>query len=542
MDWPPPPWRACSGRATGAAATTKAAATGTQRDAGSHQALTGIGRSAMVQHRYLLLWTTALTVVAAAAPASAAPWVKGFVVGAFEYAFHYGGRSDFSRIGEIEPGVDCPHGNTIFFSNDMQTKIAISRQKWRGQQQIDLIMRPPGFEQSREPATVRRRIMNRVIAYRGYSRGIETYVNPWAADDPGQPQVTGRIGDGFNLDGKIKDTDFVSPDGEKGVDNNLYRAWGCDAPWRGNGNATLDMRANDKMQEGLYTMVVRISGNKDPLNDPGATVEIGYSPDKIVRDARSGVAMDYSYRILKAAQYTKLKATIKNGVVETEQVPHLHMPRIAWFYDQTGDANFTNGRIRLKLAPGGLSGTGVIGGYRSWRDLYAEDTFAQDGGQQGIREHEDHVSLYYALRRNADGMLNAKTGKYDGISTAYRIRMTSAYVVDPDKPMDVPGLAREEERKEAFEAIKTNTVRGVETRVPQPVPPGTSEASFPSMEHYVLDLPSRDYFLKTLDRPHYPGEDSEGYPPWAPRYGTPAPVQQQKPQQQVRNAIEPGAN
>jgi hypothetical protein len=480
--------------------------------------------------------------VASAAPASAAPWVKGFVVGAYEYAFHYGGRSDFTRTGEIEPGVDCPHGNTIFFSNDTQAKIAISRQKWRGQQQIDLIMRPPGFEQSREPATVRRRIMNRVIAYRAYSRGIETYVNPWAADDPGQPQVTGRIGDGFDLDGKIKATDFVSPDGEKGIDNNLYRAWGCDAPWRGNGNATLDMRANDKMQEGLYTMVVRISGTKDPMNDPDATVEIGYSPDKIVRDARSGVAVDYSYRILKSAQYTKLKAKIVNGVVETEQVEHLHMPRIAWFYDQTGDANFTNGRIRLKLAPGGLSGTGVIGGYRSWRDLYAEDTFAQDGGQQGIREHEDHVSLYYALRRNADGMLNAKTGKYDGISTAYRIKMISAYVVDPDKPMDIPGLAREEERKEAFEAIKANTMRGVETRVPQPVPPGTSEASFPSMEHYVMDLPSKDYFLKTLDRPHYPGEDSEGYPPWAPRYGAPAPVQQQKPQQQVRNAIEADAN
>jgi hypothetical protein len=289
-------------------------------------------------------------------------------------------------------------------------------------------------------------------------------------------------------------------------------------------------------------MVVRISGNQDPLNDSDATVEIGYSPDKIVRDARSGVAMDYSYRILKSAQYTKLKAVIKNGVVETEQVEHLHMPRIAWFYDQTGDANLVHGRIRLNLAPGGLSGTGLIGGYRNWRDLYAEDTFAQDGGQQGIREHEDHVSLYYALRRNADGMFNAKTGKYDGISTAYRIKMTSAYVVDPDKPMGIPGLAREEERKEAFEAIKANTVRGTETRVPQPVPPGTSEASFPSMEHYIADLPSRDYFLKTLDRPHYAGEDSEGYPPWAPRYGAPAPIQQQKPQQQVRNTVETGAN
>ena len=51
-----------------------------------------------------------------------------------------------------------------------------------------------------------------------------------------------------------------------------------------------------------------------------------------------------------------------------------------------------------------------MGGYRNWRDLYAEDTFAQDGGQQGTREHEDAVSLYYALRRNADGMYNEKTG------------------------------------------------------------------------------------------------------------------------------------
>ena len=136
-------------------------------------------------------------------------------------------------------------------------------------------------------------------------------------------------------------------------------------------------------------------------------------------------------------------------------------------------------------------------------------------------------------------MYNARTGQYDGISTAYRIKLISAYVVDPDKPMDIPGLAREEERKEVFEAIKANTVRGTETRVPQAVPPGTSEASFPSMEHYIADLPSRDYFLRTLDRPHYPGEDSEGYPPWAPRYG--APVQQQKPQQQVRNAGLPAA-
>jgi hypothetical protein len=53
-------------------------------------------------------------------------------------------------------------------------------------------------------------------------------------------------------------------------------------------------------------MVVRLSGNKDPMNDDDAVLEIGYSPDKIVKDARNAVAIDYSYRILKSAQYNRM--------------------------------------------------------------------------------------------------------------------------------------------------------------------------------------------------------------------------------------------
>jgi hypothetical protein len=472
-----------------------------------------------------------------ALPATAAPWTRGFVVGTYEYAFRYGGRSDYSRGAEIEPGVDCPHGSSTHFANDTQTKTAVARQKWRSQQEIDSIAKPPGLDQVRAPVETRFWIWDRAVSYRGYRRGIETYINPFATDDPGEPEVTSRIGDGFNLDGKVGPNDFVSPDGEKGIDNALYRAWGCDAPWRGNNNATLDLRANDKMQDGLYTMVIRVSGNQNPMNDSDATVEIGYSPEKIVKDARGGLAADYSYRMLQSAQYTKLKAKIKDGVVETEQVEHLHTPRLAWFYDQTGDTNFTKGKIRLKLTSDGLGGTGLIGGYRNWRDLYAENTFAQDGGQQGIREHEDHVALYYALRRNADGMYNQQTDKNDGISTVYRITMASAFVVDPAQPMDIPKLVAEEDRKAAFEATKLAVIRGTDTRIPQLVPPGTSEFGIGITERNLKDLPSKDYFLATLYRQHYPGEDENGDPPWAffRRRAAPATPQPQKPQQQVRN-------
>ncbi|MBC8038183.1 MAG: hypothetical protein H7X89_13305, partial [Rhizobiales bacterium] len=292
---------------------------------------------------------------------------------------------------------------------------------------------------------------------------------------------------------------------------------------------------NDKMQDGLYTMVIRVSGNQDPMNDSDAIVEIGYSPDRIVKDARGGLAIDYSYRILQSAQYTKLKAKIKGGVVETEQVEHLHTPRIAWFYDQTGDTNFTKGKIRLTIASDGFSGTGLIGGFRNWHDLYAENTFAQDGGQQGIREHEDHVALYYALRRNADGMYNEKTGKYDGISSVYRIKMSSAFVVDPVTPMEIPKLVLDEPRKIAFEATRLAMMKGAQTRIPQLVPPGTSEAAVGIMEGLLEDLPSADYFLKTLYRQRYEGEDENGFPPWSDQYRRykPMKAQPKKPQQQV---------
>jgi hypothetical protein len=104
----------------------------------------------------------------------------------------------------------------------------------------------------------------------------------------------------------------------------------------------------------------------------------------------------------------------------------------------------------------------------------------------------------------------------------------------------------ENDRKAAFEAMKANTIKGAETRIPQLVPPGTSEFGAGITEGLVEDLPSGEYFLTTLYRQHYPNEDEQGTPPWLierkrSEGGTstkkkPQPAQQPaKPQQQVRN-------
>jgi hypothetical protein len=137
------------------------------------------------------------------------------------------------------------------------------------------------------------------------------------------------------------------------------------------------------------------------------------------------------------------------------------------------------------------------------------------GGQQGVREREDHVALYFALKRNADGMPDPKTGQNMGISTAYRINAASAFVVDPPKPMEIPILVGDVKRKQIFEAIRAATIKAIATRIPHDVPPGTGEAAYPGMERSVSELSSEDFFLKTLNRPHYPdgvGMDNRGNP------------------------------
>src|SRR6201995_2352490 len=413
----------------------------------------------MILRSFLLGSTIAAgMVVLALQPAAAAPWKRGFVVREYGFAFRYGGRAESA---ETDPAADCARGSSVHFADEAEMRRTLGKQPWRSKQEIDYIVKPPEIDKARLPTYVRFYVWGRAASYRGWRKGIETYVNPFAAPDPGQPEVTGRIGDGLNLDGKVKATDFVSPDGERGIDNALYRAWGCDAPFRNPASGTLDLRENTQMQEGLYTVVIRISGNQDPMNDDDATVEIGYSPDKIVRDARV------------------------NGVVQTEQVDELHVPRIGWFPDQMGDADFHKGKLRLRIAADGRSAAGVVGGYRNWLDLLSENTFAQTGAEQGIRDHEDAVSLYYALKRNADGMPDPKTGRNTAISMAYRIQAVPAHVVDPATPAQVRRPAEDEKRRKGFEMVKSAMLKAVSTRNVQDVPLGTGEGQFPAMERTI---------------------------------------------------------
>jgi len=418
-------------------------------------------------------WKTQLLIAAALAAtatgATAAPWVRGYVVNNYEPAFYYGGRG-----GTEEPGSDCPNGTIPIL--DYKTVLKTS---WRTNDEIAKLTLPVSAGGEGE------KVISPAMQHRGFRRDIDTYINPFTAPDAGMQQVTGKIAEGFDLDGNTATGGFVSPGGERGIDNAFYRAWGCIMSYRGTPyHAYLSERANDKMLDGLYTMVIRLSGNSDPMNDDNVTFEVAYSPDHVVKDPMGNMVRDVSFRIVKTEQYTKLKARIRNGVLETEQAD-VRLPAFSWGETNRGEVLFQKGRVRLVLnRDGGLSG--MVGGYRDWREVYARDTFnvPSGGATRETYYHQNQISMYYALKRNADAMPDPKTGRNTAISTTFRFIAIPAFVVEPPRPLTAdqpPYPGGEKAMTERIRFLHATATRVIEPEVRRAAPEAQTASTEPAM-------------------------------------------------------------
>jgi hypothetical protein len=79
------------------------------------------------------------------------------------------------------------------------------------------------------------------------------------------------------------------------------------------------------------------------------------------------------------------------------------------------------------------------------------------------------------MRRHADGMRNPETGRYDGVSSAYRMDLVPAFVVDPDKDMDHSVPDNERRRWDAYSDTSAAFIEATATLIPQDVPPNSGE-------------------------------------------------------------------
>src|ERR1043166_2584906 len=95
-----------------------------------------------------------IAVMAASYAHAAGPWVRGYVVAFYDPAFRYGGRADYSRGSEIEPGGDCLHGSTIHFAVPSHVAVSLSLVPWRSPKEVEALANPPASSLNRDRAGV----------------------------------------------------------------------------------------------------------------------------------------------------------------------------------------------------------------------------------------------------------------------------------------------------------------------------------------------------------------------------------------------------
>jgi hypothetical protein len=88
------------------------------------------------------LTASCIAVIAASCTQAAGPWVRGYVVAFYDPAFRYGGRADYSRGTEIEPGIDCLHGSTTHFAIPAQVANTLSLVPWRTPKEVEALANP----------------------------------------------------------------------------------------------------------------------------------------------------------------------------------------------------------------------------------------------------------------------------------------------------------------------------------------------------------------------------------------------------------------
>lgn len=253
-------------------------------------------------------------------------------------------------------------------------------------------------------------------------------------------EAQGNVSIGLNLDGKVGPKDYTSPEGEKGIDNQLYRVIGCVAQYRTMG--TINHFENEFMRSyDDARIVIELTGVEDLINDNDVTVTTYRGSDGLLQDATGeGFIPGGTERIDMrwGKEYmTQLKGKIVNGVLTTNPVDRIMLPWGVTF-GTSGYHVFRGFQFSLNLTP--ERAEGLMAGYVD------VEAFTHHLNTSWSTHHHSYGQLsspsqYKALNRLADGYPDPVTGKNTAISGAVSVKFVQVYVTHPENDAVMSGTA-----------------------------------------------------------------------------------------------------
>ncbi len=255
---------------------------------------------------------------------------------------------------------------------------------------------------------------------------------PGIVRDPGLITPSVKFARGLDLDnhsgkgrpaaGTCRHENFSALDGRAGIDNQLFRVFGCIKGHMGH-RGFHPQYANEQRRNGMLSVLVRIDGIDDFAQDDEVYVSILYSLDKMTKNADGKLILaDYTYRLTDNPEYSyyafRFRGRIEDGTVVTDRVEKM---QVNLALDSELTLHHAGMRLRF-MEDGSLKG--VLGGYQDWRKIL----MVNGSSTQEVNYGLSVPGIYNALRRYADGMKDPVTGQCNGISSAYDIEGVPAFL------------------------------------------------------------------------------------------------------------------
>ncbi len=256
--------------------------------------------------------------------------------------------------------------------------------------------------------------------------------NPTTASDGFAYHLgAGHIAQGLNLDGKIGPNDLTSPDGQKGIDNQLYRVLGCVESFRPGFNANDFFDDAEIGTDNYNRLLIEITGVTSLENSPHVEVTTYRGLEPLLASATGkgylpGATEQIDTRF--GRRYIQhWQGKIVNGVLTTE-------PRnFVYPWASLGvavDEFMYAGRFQLKLTP--TTASGLIGGYADIASWYRQSN--QESTHHQAYGALSSPSVWKALHQLADAYPDPKTGANTAISGALRAEFVQVFIIHPSNP------------------------------------------------------------------------------------------------------------
>ena len=258
-------------------------------------------------------------------------------------------------------------------------------------------------------------------------RQVESYHPTVAPDTLPFLEGEGPVAPGLDLDGVEGPEDFTSPDGARGIDNQLDRVLGCIANYRAPDGPIRFFEDEMVLRENYNRIIVQLTGVDSLVDDPAVDVMIFRGRDKVLVDAGGLKALPGGTQRIDTrwgSRYIRrTRGHIENGVLWTEPVDLL----FPWdaFYMPT-DHFMWGARFRLTLTP--ETAEGLMAGYTDIETWYMHMLRNWSAHYQSYGKSSG-PAIYKAMRRLADARPDPETGANGAISSALAAKFAEVRVL-----------------------------------------------------------------------------------------------------------------